>query len=76
MIVSSDGLTDFDRIKTPDEYELYMHMIVKWLIYTMKFNFTSGYYVQPRYRHERTTNAFLEGPSRKVIRGAQKIGEK
>ena len=42
----------------------------KWLNYTIKFNFTSGYYVQQGYRPWKNERCmFLEGASRKLIRG-------
>jgi hypothetical protein len=41
-------------------------MIVKWLNYTIKFYFTSGYCVQQRYQPRRMKN---EDASRKLIRG-------
>ena len=37
-------------------------MIANWLNYTIMFNFTSGYYVQLRYRsRKRTKNYFFGG---------------
>jgi hypothetical protein len=34
-------------------------MVTKWLNYTSKFNFTSGYFVQPRYRPRKNEKLFF-----------------
>ena len=60
----------------PDGWFLYVYKMwavscsAKWLNYTIKFNFTSGYYVQQRYRPWKNERClFLEGARRKLIRG-------